>query len=399
MKKLTVDELKLEGRRVLCRVDYNTPLENGAVSDNKRIKATLPTVQWILEQGGRLILMSHLGRPKGNVVPEFSLRPVCEELKRLLPETKITFVDNCIGDEAEQAAAALNNGEILLLENLRYHPGEEANDPEFAAALAKLADVYVNDAFGAAHRAHASTAGAPALFEQAAAGFLMKKELDFLGAAVSNPQRPFTAIMGGAKVKDKIPVLESLVGKVDHIIIGGGMAYTFLHAQGHSIGKSLLDEEQVDFCRQLLADHREKIVLPVDVLATDNLDFDGRKLGATQIVDATAIPDDWEGVDIGPNSIVDFREVIMKSKTILWNGPMGVFEIEESSKGTFAVADALGDATENGATSIIGGGDSAAAVKKANLSEKMTHVSTGGGASLEFLEGKELPGVASLTDG
>ncbi|MCA9175159.1 MAG: phosphoglycerate kinase [Planctomycetales bacterium] len=398
MNKLSLNDVELKGRRVLCRVDYNTPLENGAVSDNRRIQASLPTVRHILEHGGRLILMSHLGRPNGERVEKYSLKPVSEELQKLLPGTKVHFATDCIGAEVERQAAELQDGEVLLLENLRFHAGEEANSPEMAKALASLADLYVNDAFGAAHRAHASTAGAPSLFDQAACGFLMEKELTFLGTTVSNPTRPFTAIMGGAKVKDKIPVLENLVPRVDKIIIGGGMAYTFLKSQGHSIGDSLLDKDQLDFCRQLLADHADKIVLPVDIVVTDKLDFDNRTLGETKTVAATAIPDGWEGVDIGPQSVAAFEEVIVGSKTVLWNGPMGVFEIEASSHGTMAVAEAMAKATELGAKTIIGGGDSAAAVKKAKLSDKMTHVSTGGGASLEFLEGQPLPGVTSLTD-
>ena len=398
MNKLTLNDIELAGKRVLCRVDYNTPLEAGVVSDNKRIAATLPTVKFILEKGGRLILASHFGRPEGKRVDEYSLRPVFEELQKLLPGVKVHFADDCIGPEVEQQADSLQNGEVLLLENTRFRAGEETNDPDLAAGLARLADVYVNDAFGAAHRTHASTAGAPGAIDVAAAGFLMQKELEFLGAAVSDPQRPFTAIMGGAKVEDKIPVLENLLPKVDKIIIGGGMAYTFLHAQGLEIGKSLLDEGQIDFCKRMLDLHGDKLVLPVDVLVTDDLDFAGRTLGATKVVAANEIPSDWEGVDIGPQSIARFSQVIADSKTVLWNGPMGVFEIEESSKGTFAVAEALADATDGGATSIIGGGDSAAAVKRACLSDRMTHVSTGGGASLEFLKGVELPGVASLTD-
>ena len=398
MNKLTLKDIDLAGKRVLCRVDYNTPLENGVVSDNKRIVATLPTVQYILGQGGRLILASHFGRPKGERVEKYSLRPVYEELQKLLPDTNVKFAGDCIGEVVEQAASDLENGEVLLLENTRYHAEEEANDDSMATALVKLADVYVNDAFGAAHRAHASTAGAPAQIAVAAAGLLMEKELEFLGSAVSNPQRPFTAIMGGAKVEDKIPVLENLIPKVDKIIIGGGMAYTFLHAQGHEIGGSLLDEGRIDFCKKLLAEHGEKLVLPVDVLVTDKLDFGERTLGETKVVGATEISPGWEGVDIGPASIELFSKVIQDSKTVLWNGPMGVFEIEASAKGTFAVAEAMAQATDAGATTIIGGGDSAAAVKKAHLSDRMTHVSTGGGASLEFLKGVELPGVASLTD-
>lgn len=398
MNKLTLKDIDLAGKRVLCRVDYNTPLENGVVSDNKRIVATLPTVKYILERGGRLILAAHFGRPKGKRVDAYSLRPVFEELQKLLPDTTVQFAGDCIGPEVEQQVSELQDGAILLLENTRFHAGEEANDSSMAAELVKLADVYVNDAFGAAHRAHASTAGAPALMKVAAAGLLMEKELEFLGSAVSNPKRPFAAIMGGAKVKDKIPVLDNLIPKVDKIIIGGGMAYTFLHAQGLEIGDSLLDEDNVGFCKDLLRDHSDKLVLPVDVLITDKLDFDERLLGETKVAAVDEIAPGWQGVDIGPATVKLFSDVIRDSKTVLWNGPMGVFEIEASAKGTFAVAEAMARATDSGATTIIGGGDSAAAVKNAQLSDRMTHVSTGGGASLEFLKGVDLPGVASLSD-
>lgn len=396
MKKLSLKDLDLSGKKVLCRVDFNVPLENGKVSDNKRIVAAMESINFILQNGGRLILMSHLGRPKGSVKPEFSLKPVCEELKQLTG-CKVDFAENCIGDSATQKAAQLQNGEILLLENLRFHSEEEKNDPEFSKQLAALGDVYVNDAFGTAHRAHASTAGVASHFQQAASGFLMQKELEFLGGAISNPKKPFLAIMGGAKVKDKIPVLENLMQKVDKIIIGGGMAYTFLKAQGHEIGDSLLDKDHLDFAGDLLKKHSDKILLPVDTLITDGLDFDNRKLGATKIVESSQIPAGWEGVDIGPKTCDLFGQEIISSKTVLWNGPMGVFEIDASAEGTLAVAAKLADSTAAGNMTIIGGGDSAAAVKKAGLSEKMSHVSTGGGASLEFLEGKALPGVEALT--
>jgi phosphoglycerate kinase len=395
MNKLSIKDIQFEGKKVLCRVDYNVPLDGDTVTDNKRISASLPTLTHILGEGGKLILMSHLGRPKGEAKPEFSLAPVQKELQKLIPNT-VHFASDCVGEDAEAKADALKNGEVLLLENLRYHKEEEANDPDFCKSLAKLGDLYVNDAFGTAHRAHASTEGVAKLFDLAACGFLIQKELEFLGSAVEDPERPFLAIMGGAKVKDKIPVLENLLPKVDKLIIGGGMSYTFFKAQGKSIGDSLLDEENVEFAKTMLEKYPDKIVLPCDSLTTDNLDFGGKTLGETAIANGN-IPDGWEGVDIGPESIKAFGKEVLNAKTILWNGPMGVFEIDASSKGTLEVAHKLAQTTENGATSIIGGGDSAAAVKKAGLAEKMSHVSTGGGASLEFLEGKPLPGILALS--
>jgi len=395
MNKLSIKDIKFEGKKVLCRVDYNVPLDGNTVTDNKRITASLPTLTHILKEGGRIILMSHLGRPKGEAKPEFSLAPIQKELQGLIPN-KVDFASDCIGEEAEAKAEALQNGEVLLLENLRYHKEEEGNDPEFCKSLAKLGDLYVNDAFGTAHRAHASTEGVAKLFDLAACGFLIQKELDFLGSAVEQPDRPFLAIMGGAKVKDKIPVLENLLPKVDRLIIGGGMSYTFFKAQGKSIGDSLLDEANIEFAKSMLEKYPDKIVLPCDSLITDKLDFGGKTLGNTSVSTGN-IPDGWEGVDIGPESIKAFGEEVLNAKTILWNGPMGVFEIEASSKGTLDVAHKLAETTDNGATSIIGGGDSAAAVKKAGLADKMSHVSTGGGASLEFLEGKPLPGIVALS--
>lgn len=395
MNKLSIKDIQFEGKKVLCRVDYNVPLDGDNVTDNKRITASLPTLTHILKEGGRLILMSHLGRPKGEAKPEFSLAPVQKELQSLIPNNVI-FASDCVGEDAESKANSLQDGEVLLLENLRYHKEEEGNDPEFCKALAKLGDLYVNDAFGTAHRAHASTEGVAKLFDLAACGFLIQKELDFLGSAVEQPERPFLAIMGGAKVKDKIPVLENLLPKVDRLIIGGGMSYTFFKAQGKSIGDSLLDSENIDFAGSMLEQYPDKIVLPCDSLITDNLDFGGKTLGETSVAEGD-IPDNWEGVDIGPKSIIAFGEEVLKAKTILWNGPMGVFEIDESSKGTLEVAHKLAESTDAGATSIIGGGDSAAAVKKAGLAAKMSHVSTGGGASLEFLEGKPLPGIVALS--
>jgi phosphoglycerate kinase len=411
MAKLFVEDLKdLQGKRVLVRADFNVPVKDGKVEDDKRIAAALPTINYLLDQGASVVLMSHLGRPDGKVKPEFSLKPVADRLKELL-KRDVKFLNDCVGPEVEAACAKLKPGEVVLLENLRFHIEEEGKvkledgtklkaDPEkvaaFRASLTKLGDVYVNDAFGTAHRDHSSMTGVQ--LKERACGYLMKKELDFLGAAMENPKRPFVAILGGAKVSDKIQVILNLLPKVDKLIIGGGMGFTFAKAQGRQIGRSLCEPDKVDLAKEILAKAGDKLMLPVDVLITDKLDFKGRTLGQTKVVDVTAIPADWEGVDIGPKAAEEFCKVIRQAKTVLWNGPMGVFEIEASAKGTFAVAQALADATAAGATTVIGGGDSASAIKKAGLSQKVSHVSTGGGASLEFLEGKPLPGVAALTD-
>ncbi len=397
MASKSVRDISLKGRRVLCRVDFNVPLEGGKVRDNKRIAASLETLRYVLEQGGKLVLMSHLGRPDGRRDPAQSLRPVAAELAALLGR-KVEFAEDCIGGATEKQAAALPEGGVLLLENLRFHKEEEENESRFAAALAKLGDVYVNDAFGTAHRAHASTEGAARLFKEAVSGFLMQKELDYLAGALAAPRRPFLAIMGGAKVKDKIPVLSHLLPKVDRLILGGGMSYTFIKAQGGEIGRSLLDKDSLGFARELLASKDgKKILLPEDTLATEKLDFAGRAVGSLREVPSSAIPATWEGVDIGPQSIASFGKVIAEAGTIVWNGPMGVFEIDACAKGTMEVAKKLAAATARGAITIVGGGDSAAAAKKAGVAAKMSHVSTGGGASLELLEGKVLPGVAVLT--
>ena len=397
MKKLTVEDLALTGKRVLMRVDFNVPLENGKVADDTRIRAALPTIKHIVEKGGRLILMSHLGRPKGARVPEMSLKPCAAVLGELLGGP-VAFVDDCIGAAVQSAVAGLSGGDILLLENLRYYAEEEKNDPGFAEKLAKLGDLYVNDAFGTAHRAHASTEGVTHFFDQCAAGYLMMKELDYLGAVIENPARPFVAILGGAKISGKIDVLTHLLPKVDKVIIGGGMAYTFFKAQGLEIGKSLLEADKVDFARDILAQGGDKIVLPVDCLVTDFFDFGARKIGALKQVSTDAIPADWESLDIGSQTIEKFRAVLSGAKTVVWNGPMGVFEIPQTAKGTYAIAQLLAEVTAGGATTVIGGGDSASAVAKAGVADKVSHVSTGGGASLEFMEGKTLPGVAALTD-
>ena len=397
MKKLTVEDLDIQGKRVLMRVDFNVPLEGGKVANDKRIKAALPTINYIVKNGGKLILMSHLGRPKGQRVPEMSLKP-CVTVLSELTSKEVAFVDDCVGPEVEAAVAGLENGAILLLENLRYYPQETDNDADFAEKLADLGELYVNDAFGTAHRAHASTEGVTQYFDQCAAGYLMMKELDYLGQVVENPARPFVAILGGAKISGKIDVLTNLLPRVDRVIIGGGMAYTFFKAKGHEIGKSLLEADKVDYAREILDQGADKIVLPVDCRVTDFFDFDARKIGELKQVEADAIPADWESVDIGSKSIDKFRSLLSDARTVVWNGPMGVFEIPETAKGTYAIAELLAEVTAGGATTVIGGGDSASAIDKAGVAEKVSHVSTGGGASLEFMEGKILPGVAALTD-
>lgn len=393
MKK-TVKDVDVRSRRVLVRVDYNVPLDaQGNVSDDKRITASLPTINYLLEQGARIILCSHLGRPKGEVKKEFSLAPVAKRLKELLPNVNIYFASDCIGEEAERKAAALKDGEILLLENLRFHKEEEKNDPEFAKKLASLAEIYVSDAFGTVHRAHASTAGVAA-YLPAVAGFLIGKELSIMGGALENPERPFVAILGGAKVADKIGVITNLLNKCDTLLIGGGMAYTFFKAMGYEIGDSLLDAESIDLAKQLMETAKEKgvkLLLPVDTVVAKAFAADAEHM----TVAANAIPVGWQGLDIGEKTRELFAAEIKNAKTVIWNGPMGVFEFPEFAKGTEAVAKAC---AECGGTTIIGGGDSASAVKKLGYADKMTHISTGGGASLEFLEGKVLPGVAALND-
>jgi len=397
MNKLTIEDLEFYGKRVLMRVDFNVPLENGKVSNDNRIQAALPTIKHIVEKGGRLILMSHLGRPKGERVPEMSLKPCVPVLSALLGKA-VDFVEDCIGAEVEAAVAKLSDGDVLLLENLRYYGEETDNDSDFSAKLAKLGDIYMNDAFGTAHRAHASTVGVTEHFNQCAAGYLMQRELDFIGGVLENPERPFVAILGGAKISGKIDVISNLLPKVDQIIIGGGMAYTFFKARGFEIGNSLLEKDKVEFAGDLLNQGGHKIVLPVDCMVSDVFDFTARKVGVLKEVPADGIPEGFEGLDIGSETVKRFKEILLNAKTIVWNGPMGVFEIDETAKGTYAIAGTLADVTASGATTVIGGGDSASAINKAGVADKVSHVSTGGGASLEFMEGKILPGVAALTE-
>jgi len=395
--KLTIDDLAVQGRRVLMRVDFNVPLDNGVVTDTTRIEATLPSLATLVERGARLVLMSHLGRPKGEVNPALSLKPVAAELESLLGRP-VLFIEECIGDEVRAAVDDLDEGGVVLLENLRFHSGEEANDPVFAHELAQLGDVYVNDAFGTAHRAHASTVGVTKHFEECAAGYLMARELQYLGEALAEPRTPFYAILGGAKISGKIDVIEALKWKVDELFIGGGMAFTFLAARGFEVGGSLVDEDRIEMARALLEASRQgegaPIRLPIDVVAAREL-----KIGIeTVTVPADAIPPRMSGYDIGPKTLESWQEKLTSAGTVVWNGPVGVFEIPPFDRGTTEVAEMIAAATDAGAISIIGGGDSAAAIARAGLEDRVTHVSTGGGASLEFLEGNELPGIASLTD-
>lgn len=392
MNKKSVRDIDVAGKKVFVRVDFNVPLENGSITDDTRIRETLPTIRHLIERGARLILASHLGRPKGQAVDELRLTPVAARLSELLGKP-VAKADEAIGAAVQKQAAALQDGDVLLLENVRFYAGEEKNDPELAKAFAELADIYVNDAFGAAHRAHASTEGI-ARHIPAVAGLLMEKELEVLGKALNNPDRPFTAIVGGAKVKDKIDVINNLISLADNIIIGGGLSYTFLKAQGHEIGKSLVDNEKLDLALSFIEKAKQRgvnFLLPVDIVVTD----DFSPTANTQIVGVDGIPADWEGIDIGPKTRELYAETIKNSKLVVWNGPMGVFEIEPFSHGTRAVGVAC---AETGAYTVIGGGDSAAAVEKFKLADKMDHISTGGGASLEFMEGKALPGVVALND-
>jgi len=387
MNKKTVKDVDLKGKRVLMRVDFNVPMQDGKVTDDKRIKASLPTIQYVLDQGASLVLMSHLGRPKGGPDPEFSLKAASEVLASLLGKP-VKMAHDCVGPEVEKMAKALKPGEVLMLENTRFQAGEEKNDLDLAKQMASLGDVYVNDAFGSAHRAHSSTEGV-ARFLPAVSGFLMEQELEYLGRAVSNPEHPYIAILGGAKISDKILVVETLLSKCDKLIIGGGMANTFLAAKGYAMQDSLVEAGSVETAKSIMSKAGNKLLLPVDAIIADKFEAEAN----SKVVDADKVPTGWRIMDIGPKSIEVFKAALSGAKLIVWNGPMGVFEMPKFAEGTFAIAKLL---AASGATTVIGGGDSASAVKKAGVAKQMTHVSTGGGASLEFLEGKELPGVAAL---
>ncbi len=397
MNKKTIDQIELNGKRVLVRVDFNVPLNEALqVTDDKRIVESLPTIKKIIADGGKAILMSHLGRPKGQVNPKYSLKPAAARLAELLG-TEVIMAPDCIGEEVKKMSLELKPGQVMLLENLRFYAEEEKNNPEFAQKLAELGDVYVNDAFGSAHRAHASTEGIVKFLQPAVAGYLMKKELDYLGSALSEPKKPYCAILGGAKISGKIDVINNLVGKVDTLIIGGGMAYTFFKAMGREIGTSLLEAEKVELAKELLEKFTasgKQVLLPVDTVVVSEFSNES----PASIVKSDEIPADKMGVDIGPETVALFSEAVKKSATIVWNGPMGVFEMPNFAIGTNAIAQALVDATANGSVTVIGGGDSAAAISQAGLEKQVTHVSTGGGASLEFLEGKVLPGVDVLNN-
>ncbi|NLH13528.1 MAG: phosphoglycerate kinase [Firmicutes bacterium] len=393
MNKITIDDLEVSGKRVFVRADFNVPMDNNQnITDDRRISAAIPTIQRLLDKGAKVILASHLGRPKGKRVETMSLKPVAERLSELL-NRNVTMLDDCIGPEVEKAVAAMSPGDVVLLENLRFYAEEEANDPEFSKKLASLADVYVNDAFGTAHRAHASTEGITK-YLPAAAGYLVQKEIEIMGKALTNPERPFLAILGGAKVSTKIDVITNLLDKVDTLIIGGGMTYTFFKARGWEVGNSLLESDKLETAREIerLAEEKGvKLLLPVDNVIADDFSATAN----TKVVDAGSIPEGWEGLDIGPRTIDLFVNEIKKARTVIWNGPLGAFEMEPFAKGTQAIAEAL---AQSDAVTIVGGGDSAAAVEQMGFADKMTHVSTGGGAALEFLEGKILPGIAALND-
>ena len=389
MNKKTVKDIDLKNKRVLMRVDFNVPMADGKVTDDKRIRASLPTIKYALDQGASLLLMSHLGRPKGRPDPVFSLRAASEVLAGLLGRP-VQMAPDCVGAEVEQMAKALKPGDVLMLENTRFHAGEEKNDLDLAKQMAALGEVYVNDAFGSAHRAHSSTEGV-ARFLPAVSGFLMEQELEYLGRAVANPEHPYIAILGGAKISDKIAVVENLLAKCDRLIIGGGMANTFLAAKGYDMQDSLVEAASVETAKGILAKAGDKLVLPVDAVIADKFEAEAQ----SRVVDVNQIPAGWRMMDVGPKTLESYKRALSGARLIVWNGPVGVFEMPKFAEGTFALARLL---AESGATTVIGGGDSASAVKQAGVAKQMTHVSTGGGASLEFLEGKELPGVAALLD-
>ncbi len=390
MAKLSIQDLDLKGKKVFVRVDFNVPIKDSKVTDDLRIREALPTIRYGVEKGAVLVLASHLGRPKGKPKPEFSLAPAAERLSELLGK-KVKFVPDCIGPEVEKAVSQAQPGDVILLENLRFYPDEEANNPDFAKKLAAVTPIYVNDAFGSAHRAHASTEGITHYVKQAAAGFLMEKELRYLGGALESPQKPFVSILGGAKISDKIEVIENLLGKVDRLLIGGAMMFTFLKSQGKNVGKSLCEEDKLDLARELLSRAGSRIVLPTDTIAAAGIESES----SAHVVPVDQIPAGEMGLDIGPKTSAAYADIIRTAKTIVWNGPMGVFEKDAFASGTISVAKAV---AESKAVSIIGGGDSAAAVAKAGVADRITHISTGGGASLEFLAGQVLPGVAALND-
>lgn len=397
MNKLSIDNVQLKGKRILVRVDFNVPLdENLNITDDIRITESLPTIKKIITDGGKAILMSHLGRPKGGPNPKYSLKPTAVRLSELLGK-EVKLAPDCVGPDTKAMVDAMKEGDVLILENVRFHSEEEKNDPAFAKQLAELGDVYINDAFGSAHRAHASTEGVTKFIKISAAGYLMQKELDYLGGAITNPKRPYVAILGGAKISGKIDVINNLLNKVDTLIVGGGMAYTFYKAEGKEIGTSLLEAEKIDLAKQVLENVKKsgiKFLLPVDVVVASEF----RNDSPAAVVSVDNIPSDKMGLDIGPETVKLFSKELKTAKTIVWNGPMGVFEMDNFATGTNAIAKALADATAEGAITVIGGGDSAAAITKAGLKNKVSHVSTGGGASLEFLEGKALPGVLALND-
>jgi phosphoglycerate kinase len=396
MNKVTVNDINFRSQKVLLRVDFNVPLdENQNITDDSRIKAALPTIKKILSDGGIVIACSHLGRPKGRHVEELSLRPCADNLSKHLGQ-EVLFAEDCVGPEASNIIGKMKKGQCLLLENLRFHKEETDNDSEFSKKLALLADIYVNDAFGTAHRAHASTVGVTEYYQQSVAGYLIKKELDYLGSALDNPKRPFAAILGGAKISGKIDVIENLIDKVDILIIGGGMVFTFAKAMGYKIGDSLLEDDKVELAKDIIdkvKNSNAKLYFPSDAVVASELSNDAK----TEIVEIDSIPDGMKGLDIGPKSVEIFKDALVDAKTVVWNGPMGVFEYKPFEKGTFSIAEILAELSDKGAITIVGGGDSAAAVRKAGLDNKLSHISTGGGASLEFMEGKILPGIAALT--
>ncbi len=391
MNKKTIKDIDVKGKRVLVRVDFNVPMENGQITDDRRIRAALPTIQYLLDYGASVVLMSHFGRPKSGPELKYSLKPAATRLQELLGRP-VKMLADCVGPEVEVACKAMRPGEVTVLENTRFYKEEEKNDPAFAAKLAALGEVYINDAFGSAHRAHASTEGVAKILRPAVAGFLMEKELEYLGGALDNPTRPFLAIMGGAKISNKIAVIANLLSKVDSLLIGGGMANTFFVAQGYDVGSSLVEAEAVDTAKKLLAEHADKLVLPVDCVVATEFKAEAE----SKVVSVAEVPAGWMILDIGPATIAHFSNRLAAAKTVVWNGPMGVFEFPRFAEGTFAIARALAGLKD--ATTIIGGGDSAAAVEQSGLADKMSHISTGGGASLEFLEGQVLPGVAALDD-